>query len=72
MPVRKARERRGAYFCQMLLHNLGSVVHSKYDVCDASSCQSFNLVQNHGLVSELDQGLGESKGLCFRQSLKYF
>jgi hypothetical protein len=53
----------GTYLRQMFLHYFGAVVDCQDDICDASLCQSFNLVQNHGLVSELDQWLWESEGL---------
>lgn len=55
-----------AHLLEELLHNFGSVVDSKDDVSDASGNQSLDLVHNHGLVSKLDKGLGESQGLQSR------
>lgn len=51
------------YLGQELLHDLGSVVDGENNVGDANGDESFNLVDDHGLVAKLDQGLGESQGL---------
>lgn len=57
----------------MLLHNLGAVVDSEDNISDASSSKSLDLVLNHGLVRELDQGLGEGESLRIKinRSVKY-
>ena len=52
-----------AHLLQCLCHNLRSVVDSEHNVGHTSSGKSLNLMENHGLVSELDQRLRESKGL---------
>lgn len=49
--------------CQMLLHHLWTVVDGKDDICHTSSGQGLNLVQDHALVAEFDQGLGQCEGL---------
>lgn len=51
------------HLCQVLLHDLGAVVDSEDNIGDASSSKGLDLVLNHGLVRELDQGLGEGEGL---------
>jgi hypothetical protein len=51
------------HLLQAVLHDLGTIVDGKHNVGDANSSQSLNLVEDHGLVGELDQGLGQSKGL---------
>lgn len=51
------------YLSKVLLHNLGAVVDSQDDIRAASSSQGLDLVQNHGLVTELNQRLGKSQGL---------
>lgn len=48
---------------QELFHNFRSVVHGKNNVFDAGSNESFNLVNNHGLVTELDERLRKGEGL---------
>lgn len=48
---------------QAVLHNLRSVVDGQHNILDTNSGQGLNLVHNHGLVGELDQGLGQSQGL---------
>lgn len=54
---------RGAYLVQELLHDLGAVVDGEDDVCDAGGDEGLDLVDYHGLVAELDEGLGEGEGL---------
>ena len=44
-------------------HNIGTVVHSQDNICDTSCGQALNLVQDHRPVTELDEGLGQGKGL---------
>ena len=52
-----------ANLCQVLLHDLGTVVHRENDIRDTSGSEGLNLVENHTLVTELDQRFGQSKGL---------
>lgn len=59
-----------SYLSQMLLHDLWSIVNRQNNIRNSGSCQRFNLVQDHGLVAELDQWLGESEGLLIYQSCK--
>jgi len=47
----------------MLFHNLWTVVDRKDNVFDSRSGKSFDLVQDHGLVSKLDQWLREGESL---------
>lgn len=66
--VRPAREdnwekKWSTYLLQVGFHNLWAVVDSQNNVSDASFGKSLNLVLDHGLVGELHEGLGESKGL---------
>jgi len=53
----------GAYLFQNTLHNLRAVVDSQNDIRNTNSGERLNLVQNHGLVGELDQRLGHSESL---------
>lgn len=48
----------------MCLHNLGAVVDSQHHIGDTSLGKGLNLVLDHGLVGKLDEGFGESQGLC--------
>lgn len=48
---------------QELFHDFRSVVHGKNNVFDAGSNESFNLVDNHGLVTELDERLRKGESL---------
>ena len=48
---------------QNTFHDLWPVVHGEDDIGDTNSCQSLNLVHDHGLVGELHKGLGHSQGL---------
>lgn len=59
----EVQERGLTDFCQMLLHHLGPVVDGQHDVGDARRGQGFDLMQDHGLVAKLDQGLGEGERL---------
>lgn len=61
----KTRYRVGSYsyLGQELLHDLRSVVDSENDIGNTSCDQRLNLMHNHGLVTELDKGLGESQSL---------
>lgn len=52
-----------AYLKQVLLHNFRAVVYGEHNVGYASGGESLNLVEDHALVAELDQRLGESQGL---------
>lgn len=54
---------RETHFCQVLLHNLRAVVDGQDNVCYACGCQSLNLMQDHALVAEFHQWLGQCKGL---------
>lgn len=54
----------------MLLHDLGAVVDCKNDIGHTGSSESLDLVQDHGLVCELDERLRESEGLqCKKVSM---
>lgn len=53
------------YFLQGFCHNLWTVVDSQNNIRDTSSSQTLHLVQNHGLVCELDERLRERKGLSW-------
>ena len=44
-------------------HDIGAVVDSKNNIGDTRSSQALDLVQDHGPVAELHQGLGESESL---------
>lgn len=59
LPVPRPRRYGGAYLSQVFLHNFWSVVHGKHDVGDAGCREGLDLVQNHALVAELDEGLRE-------------
>ena len=48
---------------QILLHNLRAVVHGEDDVGHAGLGESLDLVQDHALVAELNQRLGQGQGL---------
>ena len=52
-----------AHLGQVLLHNLWAVVDSEDDVGDTGGGEGLNLVEDHALVAELDEGLGEGEGL---------
>ena len=52
-----------AYLLQGFGHDLGSVVDGEDNVCDACSSQRLDLVQDHRLVAELDERLGQREGL---------
>lgn len=52
-----------AYLGKELFHDLRAVVDRQDDVGDTNGDESLNLVHNHGLVAELDEGLGERQGL---------
>lgn len=52
-----------AYLSQVLLHDLRAVVDSEDDIGDAGSGQGLDLVQDHGLVAEFDQRLGQGQSL---------
>lgn len=64
----RAGSSRRVYLGQELLHNLRAVVDGQDNVGDARSDESLDLVDNHGLVAELDERLGEGKGLSVRRS----
>lgn len=44
-------------------HDLWSVVDGKDNVCNTSGGKGLNLVENHRLVAELDERLGEGESL---------
>lgn len=52
-----------AYLGKELLHHLGAVVDSKHDVGNTSGDECLDLVHNHGLVAEFNEGLGQRQGL---------
>lgn len=51
------------HFCEMLFHNLRTIIDRQNDVCHTGSCQSFNLVENHRLIAKFNQWLRESESL---------
>ena len=53
-----------AYLCEVLLHNLRAVVDRKDNVSDTGSSKGLDLVEDHALVSEFNQWLWKSEGLC--------
>jgi hypothetical protein len=60
----------GVYLLQRRSHNLGAVVDSQHNVGDTCSSESLDLVQDHRLVCEFDEGLGKREGLvCVRAIL---
>ena len=48
---------------EVLLHNLGAVVHGQDDVRNTSFRERLDLMQDHALVAKLHQGLGEGECL---------
>lgn len=52
-----------AHLAQVLFHNLGAVVDGEDDVGDTGGGEGLDLVEDHALVAELDEGLGESERL---------
>lgn len=48
---------------QVRLHDLGSIVDSQNDISHTGLGQGLNLVLDHGLVGELNEGLGQGQGL---------
>jgi hypothetical protein len=52
-----------ANLLQGLCHDLRSVVDGEDNVCDTCSSQRLDLVQNHRLVAELNEGLRKGEGL---------
>ena len=69
----RVRGKRGSmgrtYLLKSLSHDLWSVVDGEDNVRDTCSSQRLDLVQNHGLVAELDEGLGEGERLLKRVRL---
>jgi hypothetical protein len=61
--TKSAKGKKATNLDQVLLHNLRAVVHGQDDVGDASSSQGLDLVQDHALVAELDQGFRQGQGL---------
>lgn len=57
------------HFGQVLLHHLRAVVDRQNDVCDARLCESLDLVQDHALVAEFHQWLGQCEGLSLSISI---
>lgn len=53
----------GAHLGKGRLHHLRPVVDGQDDIRDADGGEGLDLVQDHGPVAELDEGLGEGKGL---------
>ena len=53
----------GTNLGQVLLHDLGAVVDGENDIGHAGFGQSLDLVHDHWPVAELNQRLGQSKGL---------
>ena len=51
------------YLLKSLSHDLWSVVDGEDNVRDTCSSQRLDLVQNHGLVAELDERLGQRERL---------
>jgi hypothetical protein len=48
---------------QVLLHNFRAIVHGQDDVGNTSRGESLDLVQDHALVAELDEGFRQGQGL---------
>lgn len=48
---------------QVCLHDLWAVVDGENNVCNTSIGKGGDLVLDHGLVGEFDEGLGEGQGL---------
>jgi len=61
--IRAYRLDRITYITEVLLHGLRLVVDCENNIGDTSFDESFNLMNNHGLVAELNQWLGKSQGL---------
>lgn len=57
------RLREGTNLGKVLFHNLRAVVHGQDNIGHACVRQSLDLVQDHALVAELDQGFRQSQGL---------
>lgn len=57
--------KNGTYtnLAQARLHHLWPVVDGEHDIGDACLGESLDLVEDHGPVAELDQGLGKGEGL---------
>lgn len=54
----------GTHLFQGSSHDLGSVVDGENNVCDTGCSEGLDLVDDHGLVSELDQRLRKGEGLA--------
>ena len=52
-----------ANLSQVLLHNFRAIVHGENNVGHTGRGKGLDLVKNHTLVAELDQGLGHGQGL---------
>lgn len=63
MLAESERRRKAAYLLKELLHDLWPVVDCEDNVLDTSCNQSLDLVNDHGLVTELNEGLGERESL---------
>lgn len=46
-----------------LCHNLRAVVNCQYNICDTGGSESLDLMLDHRLVGELNEGLGVGEGL---------
>lgn len=53
----------GTHLLETVLHDLGPVVDGQDDVLYPDSSESLYLVQDHGLVCELDQRFWQGEGL---------
>ena len=55
---------RCTYFLQGFSHDVGAVVDGQDDVRHTSSCQTLDLMENHGTIGELYQWFRQSEGLA--------
>ncbi len=63
-PSYNARPSNPTYLLQCGGHNLWPIIDRQDDISHPSSCQTLDLVLNHGLVCEFYQRLWECKGLA--------
>lgn len=57
-----------SYLCDGIFHNIWAVVDSENNIRDSCFGERFDLMQDHGLVTELNQWLWLGKGLLICQS----
>lgn len=64
-------EERTAHIGQELLHDFWTVVDGEDDILDTSSNEGLDLMNDHGLVTEFDQGLRESESLALQEQMNW-